>query len=295
MTSLTKGTFYDEVMRAFRRTEAPRTYLGASSLGVECERAAWLSYRGCAVPDFSDRMEKLLDHGHTEEDRHKRAIARAGYKVKGDQIPLSAFGGLMRGHTDGFIRMAGTVPKRVGDGWELVLVDEWVLWEMKTSSHKRFLEVCNHGVQAKKPVHYAQMQIYMGLYGRGIKHAVYMMTDKDNDEVHVELVDFDEDVFTALMAKAERILTQPIPPKPKQAKTPSCHFCKWCDALATCWVDEPAPVQCGTCDQWVIDVDAGETRCKRDGTMRTQYDSCDQHDMMSEFALDEEAMIFFTE
>jgi hypothetical protein len=295
MTSIDKGTFYNQFMASFRRTDPPRTYLGASSLGVECERAAWLAYRGCAVPDFSDRMEKLLDHGHSEEARHAKAIRKSGYKITGDQIPLSAFNGLMRGHTDGFIQFSGTLPQRSNDEWELVLVDEWVLWEMKTSSHKRFQEVSNHGVQKKKPQHYAQMQIYMGLYGRGIKRAVYMMTDKDTDEIHVELVDFCQSTFDELMSRAKRILTESIPSKPKNAKTPDCFFCKWCDAQTVCWADTKAPTQCGTCDHWVIDIEAGKTKCKRTGETKTQFDGCDLHEMMAEFATDDEAMIFFTE
>lgn len=293
--SIDKGSFYNDFMRSFRRTEPPRTYLGASSLGVECERQAWLAYRGLAVPDFDDRMEKLLDHGHSEEARHSKAIQRAGFKITGDQIPLSAFNGLMRGHTDGFIKLSGTVPRKTEDGYELVLVDEWVLWEMKTSSHKRFLEVSKHGVQAKKPQHYAQMQIYMGLYRRGITRAVYMMTDKDNDELHVELVEFDQQAFDELMRRAERVLTGTIPDRPSKAKKPDCFFCKWCDAVSVCWADVRAPEQCGTCEHWVIDMDAGETRCGKSGELMSQFDGCDKHEMLAEFSVDEEAMIFFTE
>lgn len=294
--SIDKGTFYNQVMSSFGRNESPRTYLGASSLGVECERAAWLSYRGCSEPGFSDRMFKLFDHGHSEESRHLIAIRRAGFSVTGDQIPLSAFNGLMRGHTDGFIKLTGTVPRLDGEEWVLDLVNnEWVLWEMKTSSHKRFLEVCNHGVQKKKPVHYAQMQIYMGLYGRGITRAVYMMTDKDTDEIHVELIEFCQKTFDELMHRAKRILTDPIPDKPKQAKAPTSFFCKWCDSLSVCWADTRAPVQCGTCDHWVIDVSAGLTKCGKTGHQVDQYDACEDHEMLAEFAVDDDAMIFFTE
>ena len=300
-------TLIDIILSGWTRNEPQRTYLGASAIGDPCERAAWMTYRHFAYPEFDDRMEKLLDHGHTEEARHADGMQRAGIPYRGSQDTVSAFNGLLKGHTDGFLYIDDAAVHKRNDspygkdvGWEssyrLVNVrGEWCLWEMKTASHKRFMEVRNHGVQIAKPKHYAQMQIYMGLgkLGDGICKAIYTVTDKDTDHLHCEVVDFNLEYFKELMAKGERILR--ACEVPARAYERNGIECRWCDHMTICWHEESAPVRCGTCVHFRPDIEAGVTRCVLHQTDAVQTGTCDQHENFSEFVLDQEAMIFFTE
>ncbi len=58
--------------------------------------------------------------------------------------------------------------------------------EFKTHSAKSFADLAAKGVEASKPQHVAQMQIYMHL--TGITRALYVAVCKDTDALHIERV-----------------------------------------------------------------------------------------------------------
>jgi hypothetical protein len=210
-------------------------------------------------------MLKLFDHGHSEELRHANALRRAGLNLVDTQHAVSALGGILRGHTDGFVYIDHATVN--GE----LIADEWMLWEMKTSNHKSFLEVVNHGVKEKKPVHYAQMQLYMGLTDFDVSRALYTVTDKDTDTIHFEVVPFDETEFVGLMAKAERVVWGDLPPR--AYKTPTHFKCRYCDAAQVCWGEDAPPRQCGSCTHWK----AG--KCGLTGAAALQDACCDQYEI----------------
>jgi len=286
------------ILAAFKRkNEKKRYYLGCSSLGDECERSAWYQYRHISAPNFSDRMEKLLDHGHKEEARHRAAFRRAGIEMYGDQHSVSALGGILKGHTDGFAyidhAMVGSVE----------IEDEVLLWEMKTGNKNSFADISNkvtktgspraHGVKAKKPQHYAQMQLYMGLSGApGDARALYTMSCKDNDDIYLEVVPFNQEYFDELMARAERVATGPITSRPY--KNPEFFKCRFCDAKEVCWGEENVPVICGSCSHWTVDINGGRTLCALTGNDARQDESCVDHAMIPELEQNQKTFVFWT-
>jgi hypothetical protein len=279
----------DRIYSAFKRTEKKRYYLGCSSLGDECERAAWFSYRHVSNASFSNRMEKLLNHGHAEEERHRRAFRRAGLDMSGDQHAVSALGGILKGHTDGFVHIDKAVIQ------DVEYTDELMLWEMKTGNKRSFNELEKYGVLSKKPQHYAQMQLYMGLSGcPDDANALYTMTCKDDDRLYFEVVPFNRAEFNELMAKAERVSTGPMPEREKKFSRPDYFKCRFCDANQVCWGEEEPPRQCGSCTHWRVDIVAGRTTCGLTDVERKQDESCEQFEMIAELNQNQNSFAFWT-
>ena len=91
--------------------QRPRTYLGASRLGVSCERA--LQYEFVQAPvdegrNHSGRILRIFERGHLNEDSMIQWLRHAGFdlrttKPNGEQFVFSAMNGLLQGHIDGVI------------------------------------------------------------------------------------------------------------------------------------------------------------------------------------------------
>lgn len=202
---------------------APRAYLGASSIGRECDREIWYSFRHAQPPnEFPGRMLRLFDHGHTEEDRIVRDLRAAGFTVinqkpEGEQFGFLEHDGMFRGHIDGVVIIDG-IPH---------------LLECKTASSKSFEKTKSHGVAKDKPEHYAQMQVYMHkVKGKQpLRKALYFVVNKDNDDIYVELVDYDQSVAERYIARAKAIIdtTNDAPASPGW-KCGWCAFRNMCNA-----------------------------------------------------------------
>jgi hypothetical protein len=76
--------------------------------------------------------------------------------------------------------------------------------EFKTHNDKSFTDLVKNKVQASKPQHYDQMNIYMGLME--LDRALYMAVNKNTDDLYTEWVHFVQDRFHQLMAKAEHLI-----------------------------------------------------------------------------------------
>lgn len=218
--------------------ELPRPYLGASIIGQECERALWYAFRWASgKARFEGRMLRLFQTGHLAEARFVADLRAIGCTVydaddTGRQFGFAGCAGHMRGHMDG-------CGKGIPQGGE-----KWHVLEFKTHSAKSFAELKRHGVEKAKPAHYAQMQWYMGK--SGMDRALYLAVNKDNDDLHSERVPFDPAAFTALEAKAERIIFAEAPP-PRISEDPHFFRCKFCDHRPLCHGETPPCATCRTC------------------------------------------------
>lgn len=223
-----------------RRNEAEkaRTYLGASIIGKECERALWYSFRWAAREKFDGRMLRLFQTGHLSEPRFVSDLRSVGVEIydvdpaSGKQFGFHDLGGHMRGHMDG----AATAVPRGGRKWHVV--------EFKTHSSKSFDKLKKDGVKKAKPEHHAQMTWYMGK--SGMDRALYLAVNKDTDELYSERIEFDPTEFAKIMAKAERIIFAQQPPS-KISDDPKFYLCGWCPHNDVCHGHRvPAP-SCRTC------------------------------------------------
>ena len=218
------------------RSEEPRRYLGASIVGHECEMYLWLMFRGVIAPKFDGRMYRLFERGRREEAEICRDLRSIGCEVwekdeSGNQFGVSFLGGHFRGHCDAValgIPEAPTKPSVI---------------EMKTHSTKSFANLVKEGVKKSKPMHYAQMQIYM--HGLGIKDALYFAVNKDTDDLYTERVKYDVTEVETIMALAKNAIETYEPMK--CATREDDYRCKMCDARMVCWHRTGAAFACETC------------------------------------------------
>ena len=214
----------------------PRPHLGASQIGAQCERALWYSYHHCKLPAFSGRMLRLFETGKREEERIIRELRRAGVYVcdlgnDGNQIRFEMFGGRFAGSLDGMVLGIPEAPKTPH------------LLEIKTANDKSFKQMLKHGVEHSKPLHFAQMMVYMGAVG--LKRALYIVVNKNTDEIYSERIEFHKPTYDLLINKAERIVTSDAPLERFES-----FECKWCEYQKICEWEEMPAINCRTCAHW---------------------------------------------
>lgn len=243
-----------------------RPHLGASQIGKTCERALWLGFRWSRRATFPARILRVFDRGHREEASLTKLLELAGIKVSTFD-PVTGrqynFGGAhFGGSCDGKAIGVPDAPKT-----------EHIV-EYKTSNAKKFAKLQADGVKKAIYEHYAQMQCYM--LWSGLTRALYVSVNKDTDDLHIERVDYDQDVAERLLAKADRIVYADRMPEPLSAD-PTWYECKWCDHHDQCHSSRitkevncrtcchSTPMRNGTwhCARWddAIPVDAQRTGC----------------------------------
>lgn len=216
--------------------EKPRSHLGCSMLGDPCERKLWLSFRWAVVPEFEGRILRVFRRGHNEESIFVQDLRRIGVDIRsteGEQSRVT-LAPHVSGSVDGIIH--GGLP-----GYEKIKH----IAEFKTHSLKSFSDLESKGLQKSKPVHYAQMQLYM--LGLKIDRGLYLAVCKDNDQLYAERVRLDRDFAEKLAEKGRRIVFSDRMPEPLSAD-PTWYQCKFCDAYDFCYKTKVTKeVNCRTC------------------------------------------------
>jgi len=220
------------------RDDGFRPHLGASQIGVGCERALWLDFRWATPARFPGRILRLFETGQLEEARLVRNLRRIGATVlevdpeTGRQWRVEAHGGHFGGSLDAVALGLPEAPKT------------WHAVEFKTHSARSFRELAAKGVAQAKPQHWAQMQVYMHL--TGLSRALYVAVCKDDDDLHVERVAADAQAAERLLARAARVIFAPRPPA-RISEDPSWWECRFCDHHALCHGEDAASVTCRSC------------------------------------------------
>ena len=255
---------------AGEKAHPARGYIGGSAIGNPCERALWYDFRFAFPKEaFSGRMLRLFGHGHVEEDRMVKWLRDAGLTVTvegepGEQIAVKAVDGHFGGHLDGEVEGVLEAPKT-----------KHVL-ECKTHNSKSFAQLQKHGVAVAKPVHVAQMQVYMHL--RGVTRALYMAENKDNSELYIERVEYDAAHAIALLVKAERIKDATAAPA-RINEDPTSFSCRFCGKKEGCHNKVAAQRGCRTCIH-AAPYPGGVWHCGRwlvDLTIEEQHAGCEWH------------------
>ena len=205
--------------------EPSRGYLGASIIGHECTRYLWYCFRQCCKPEFSGRLYRLFETGDLEELRFTKELRAIGCEVhdvdsNGNQWEVNALGGHFSGHMDGCVKGIPEAPLT------------WHVPEYKTHNAKSFAKLEKEGVKVSKPLHYAQMQIYMHL--TSIMRALYLARNKDTDELYSERIRYDKNYGNGLIERARRIIEDGRIPDRIAAREDDWR-CRYCDAKEICW------------------------------------------------------------
>ena len=250
---------------------AGRTYLGASQIGDECARKLWYSFHWTALIHFPARILRLFQRGHNEEHQINKYLRDAGIDVyEVDEETGAQFGFKFAfGHGGGHMDAAlNNLPDS----------KEWHVGEYKTSSTKYFKDMTEKGVEKSKPVHYAQMQLYMHL--SGMNQAAYLMVNKDDDDIYFERVPYNKSEAERLIAKAEFIVESATPPT-RMSEDSTFWKCRFCDYRELCHYDATPLMNCRTCAHSTAETDGdGRWSCAEHGwdlNTKQQRDGCEDH------------------
>lgn len=251
------------------RSEKPRPHMGASQIGHHCDRWLWLSFRWAASEKFKGRILRIFRRGHHEENFVVADLRAAGLHITdtgGSQARVD-FGNHVSGSIDGIIHSG--VPEAPGKPHIL---------EIKTHSDKSFREVCAKGVEKSKPVHWAQMQVYM--LGKDIDRALYVAVNKNDDHIYTERIKLDKAAAQSLVEKAHRIVSSDRMPEPCTGASPDWYLCKFCPAFSICHEGQPTQhTNCRTCAHSTAETDGTWTCAKWGDVIPTEYQhtGCESH------------------
>ncbi|MCA3380183.1 MAG: PD-(D/E)XK nuclease family protein [Roseomonas sp.] len=262
----------EAIYAAYEAGQEPgyRQHLGASGIGAECERAIWYSFRWATRARHAGRMLRLFETGHMAEARFVANLRRIGVTVMeidpdtGRQWNVrdatGHFGGSMDAIAVGF-------PEAI---------KAWHVCEFKTHSAKSFAALQKDGVAKSKPMHAAQMQVYMHL--SGIERAFYLAVNKDTDELYQERLHYDAAEAMRLLARAERIINATRPPG-RVSNDPAWWQCRFCDHHDKCHGDALPERHCRSCLHSSAEAE-GRWHCARHDVAldaKTQAQGCAAH------------------
>ena len=246
-----------------------REHCGASGIGNPCERAIYYSFRWTTKPEHSGRLLRLFRRGQDEEQVFIDDLRAIGLTVSegpepGKQWRFGDFGGHFAGSMDAAILGLIEAPKT------------WHVGEFKTANKKSFDDIFKNGVKKSKPLHFAQMQMYM--HWSGMRRAVYIVVCKDDDRRYLERIEYDRYCAGELEEKAKRIIFAKTPP-PKLSDRPDYYLCKWCDHYEVCHQGDDPEVNCRTCSYSEPTL-AGKWKCNRHNDLiqlSTQKTGCEDY------------------
>ena len=252
------------------RQGEPRPHMGASLLGHHCDRWLWLNFRWAVIEKFEGRILRLFDRGHKEEYSAVQNLRDAGMVVTDclDDQKRVKFGKHVSGSLDGQVLGVPQAPKTPH------------LLEIKTHGVKSFKDLKAKGVKESKWTHFVQMQVYM--HGTGLTRALYYAVCKDNDEIYLERIVYDESIALEYISKGQGLAMSDRMPEPCNTD-PTWYLCKWCPAYTFCHQTETSTEKnCRTCAFSKPEEDSTWTCGKYDQPnipFEFQLKGCDDHEL----------------
>lgn len=220
-------------LQAREQQQARRQYLGASRLGVSCERQLQYEYAQAPVDpgrEFSGRILRIFERGHRTEDAMVGWLRAAGFVLKtegkdGQQFGFSVADGKLQGHCDG-VFVGGP------EGFAYP-----ALWEAKALNHKSWTDLAKKGLAVSKPVYAAQVAIYQTYLDLFDNPAIFTAVNADSMEIYTELVPFDAALAQKMSDRAVKVIRatevgELLPRSFAQADHFECRFCSYAER---CW------------------------------------------------------------
>lgn len=220
-----------------RDAQAPRHYLGASRLGVACERALQYEYAKAPVDpgrDTPGRILRIFARGHVMEDCMLGWLRDAGFdlrtrKANGEQFGFSVADGRLQGHVDGVI-----VGGPEGFGYP-------ALWEHKCLGHKSWTDLQKKGLAVSKPIYAAQVAVYQAYLELHEQPALFTALNADTMDIYAELVPFDAALAQRMSDRAVKLIaaTEAGELLPRAFHDPTHFECRMCAWQDRCWRTSP--------------------------------------------------------
>ena len=223
----------DAGLQQIRASQASRQYLGASRLGVSCERALQYEFAKAPVDEGREtdgRILRIFERGHVMEDCMVAWLRSGGFdlrtrKANGEQFGFSAIDGRLQGHIDGVI-VGGP------EGFAYP-----ALWECKCLGAKSWRDLEKNKLAASKPVYHAQVVLYQAYLQLHEHPAIFTAINADTMEIYTELVPFDAVLAQRMSDRAVKVITatdagELLPRAFHESTHFECRMCPWQDR---CW------------------------------------------------------------
>jgi len=234
-------------------TQDHRDHLGASLMGESCSRKLFYNFRWVRKESFSGRMLRLFQVGHNAEPRLIQLLRGIGFEVY-ERDPATGKQFRISGCNDHYGGSADGMAKAPAD-WETT---EPFLLEFKTNgTGAGYANVAKNGMQKEKPKHFAQLCQYGKHYQ--LKYALYVIENKNDSDITIEIVPLDWNYGTLLENKAKDIIEAKTPPA-RISDNPAYHECKFCSYVDTCHHGEAVEINCRSCKN-ASPVENGEWHC----------------------------------
>jgi hypothetical protein len=198
--------------------DAPRDYIGASSIGADCWRQIWYEFKGEKSTSVIPQTRRTWDIGRHLEGLVIEWLTKSGLEISTAPWSLqSSEISIFKGHIDAL----------------LIDKEKKVIVEIKTAKYSSFNNFVAKGLKLWSPQYYAQVQSYMGM--SGIFSAYIVVLNKDNSDISDEKVEFDHVFYKTLEQKAKEI-SEAITPPPRINSSPFWYQCKMCKYHGVCHV-----------------------------------------------------------
>jgi len=245
-------------------------HIGGSTIGNPCYRAIWYSLHDAHEKDISPRLGRLFKRGHIDEIRILKLLKKGGANIK----RLDPATNRQYSFKDDNFR-AGSI-----DGI-IILNDDPCILEIKTMNHSSFTALKKSSIKDKMRSYYDQVQFYMShskkmsFSRRFINKCVFIVVNKNNDELYSEVVDYDEAYAKFLNDKAKMVAEQDEVPD-RISDNPCFFGCKMCSYKNICHFDEKPKLSCKTCRFSEKNVNKNIFRCTKHNW--ECIDICSDHD-----------------
>lgn len=223
------------IYKAYEDSNESWDSLGISvgELGTECDRALFYSFRWATpVESHEGRVVRIFRRGDIEEDRLVVDLEQIGVEVFGLQDRIRLVSGHVRGKIDGRLLGVPEAPKTEH------------LFEAKSSNDANFKVLVRDKCKKAQPKHYVQCQI--GMHCFGLTRALYVVTNKNDEHIYAERIEYDIDFCLRLLARAQRIIGMDAPPKRINEK-PEFFGCSFCKHKPVCHEGAWSRVTCRSC------------------------------------------------
>lgn len=212
--------------------------LGASSIGMPCERALYLDFHWATNPsEIKGVMLRLFDMGAREEDIMIENLKKIGVDIRHtgpEQLKIQLAPHIIV-KPDGVIY--GGLPEHE---------EEKLAFECKTMNKANFEKVEKQSVKKAKPEYYAQAQCEMKALD--VDSALFTVLCKDNSQIYSEIIERNDEYISWLLQRADKIIYQEKTLPEMYAVSPDSPFCKFCKHASFCYVsNECTEINCRTC------------------------------------------------
>jgi len=216
--------------------------LGSSAIGKPCSRQIWYGFRWVKEDEFGSenrpagQVFRLFNRGHREEPVVVGLLQAIGCKLLSTDESQETYSDC---HDHAVTKLDGVIhlPEKFG-------VTEKVLLEIKTASDTNFNKMQKKKVITAEPKYWDQMCFSAEL--GDFNYALFVVVNKNTDDIHVEFLKLDREHGRMLKDKAMAIITADVAP-PKISNSSTNFDCKFCNFKDICHFEGKAEKNCRSC------------------------------------------------